>query len=464
MESQERPTKLRKLSHGSEGASTRDNALLASTDMNGNTTSLSVYRTDAVNPLTEESLRGNRTAYTRSANGDSSRASQNLNHELSKDSVEILGTDNRSENKAHQPSFDATDLENTAKLRPANTASQIADAPPPLSKNQQKKLKRQQEWEAGRDARKALRKEKEKARKEQKRAKAAQAQAAAGDETATANGVSKDQNSNTAPAKAPQDAVTLPVTFLFDCDFDGLMGDGELKSLSSQITRCHSDNRRSKYKAHLAVASFGGRLKERYDGILAEQYKNWKGVRFFSEDFVGVAEKAKEWMEKQPISEIAGALPKPTADTGDEPSAPEGEVVYLTADSDETVTELKPYSTYIIGGLVDKNRHKGICYKRATMKNVKTGKLPIGEYMEMNSRYVLAVNHVNEIMLKWLESGDWGDAFMKVMPKRKGAALKGETIEKKAGRDARRSGKVDGTADEHDDVTEGAEVLEAPEI
>lgn|SRR5437773_9651260 len=37
----------------------------------------------------------------------------------------------------------------------------------------------------------------------------------------------------------------------------------------------------------------------------------------------------------------------------------------------------------------------------------------------MASRHVLTVNQVLEIMLKWLESGDWELAFMQVIPKRK---------------------------------------------
>jgi tRNA (guanine9-N1)-methyltransferase len=34
------------------------------------------------------------------------------------------------------------------------------------------------------------------------------------------------------------------------------------------------------------------------------------------------------------------------------------------------------------------------------------------------------VNHVVEIMLAWMETGDWGKAFLKVIPKRKEAKLK----------------------------------------
>ena len=99
-------------------------------------------------------------------------------------------------------------------------------------------------------------------------------------------------------------------------------------------------------------------------------------------------------------------------------------MVYLTADSPNTLDVLLPNTSYIIGGIVDKNRHKGICYKRACERDIPTAKLPIGEYMTMQSRSVLAVNHVVEIMLKWLETGDWGEAFLSVIPKRKEPKLK----------------------------------------
>jgi tRNA (guanine9-N1)-methyltransferase len=111
--------------------------------------------------------------------------------------------------------------------------------------------------------------------------------------------------------------------------------------------------------------------------------------------------------------ETPEAGPKPT------PS-----IVYLTSDSPHTLERLSPNTSYIIGGIVDKNRHKGLCYKRACERGIPTAKLPIGEYMTMQSRTVLAVNHVVEIMLKWLVTGDWGEAFLSVIPKRKEAKLK----------------------------------------
>lgn len=301
------------------------------------------------------------------------------------------------------------------------SAAQTEHTVPPISKNQLKKLRKEQKWEAGREERKEKRKEKAKAKKERKREEFRQ---------------KKEAGANGESSNAPQDSASqgkveptqLPVTIMFDCNFDEFMHIPEIKSLGTQITRCYSDNRQAPFRAHLAVASFGGRLKDRYDNVLSKQYKSWQNFRFFDEDFVAVAEKAKEWMKGDKGGKIAGAL----VQNGDSTSSDqeEGEVVYLSSESDVTLERLKPYSTYIIGGLVDKNRHKGICYRRAQAAGIKTARLPIGEFLKMNSRQVLATNHVLEIMLKWLESGDWGDAFMQVMPKRKGGTLRSSTEER----------------------------------
>lgn len=108
------------------------------------------------------------------------------------------------------------------------------------------------------------------------------------------------------------------------------------------------------------------------------------------------------------------------------------DVVYLTSESPYTLQRLEPHTSYVIGGLVDKNREKGLCYRRAREKGIRTARLPIGEFMVLKSRQILATNHVVEIMLKWLECEDWGEAFMAVIPKRKGGKLIGEEGEEGA--------------------------------
>lgn len=291
----------------------------------------------------------------------------------------------------------------------ADVASETA---PKLSKNQLKKQRRWERWEAGRDDRKAKRKEKIKAKKERRRAEWEEQRVEGG----------PSQLPPMRPSRHPH-GVQVPITVLFDCDFEEFMHDNELKSLGLQITRSYSDNRKAPYRFHLGISSWGGKMKERFDGVLAKQYTSWKGFHFCEEDFVETSRMSKEWMKGPHGGSVAGAMEKNTPNQAEEE---DGEIVYLSAESDNTLERLKPNSTYIIGGLVDKNRHKGLCYKRALDRGIKTAKLPIGEFLQMDSRKVLVTNHVLDIMLKWLEHDDWGKAFIEVLPKRKGGVLKAD--------------------------------------
>ncbi|MCJ1390852.1 tRNA (guanine(9)-N(1))-methyltransferase [Xylographa bjoerkii] len=306
-----------------------------------------------------------------------------------------------------------------------------------LSKNQSKKLKRKQEWEAGRDYRRVKRKEKTQEKKQRKRTASKEEDSTDAttlpESTPTAKNNDAITSAQEPPRRAPVRSVPLPITVIFDCGFDDLMLDKERISLAAQLTRCYSDNHHAPFQFHMVVSSFSGKLKERFDTVLSGHHQSWKGVRFLGEDFVEAAEQAKEWMVGPQGGVLAGVFTgkvSSDADTARVVDMGETETVYLTSDSPDTLTELKPYSTYIIGGIVDRNRHKGICYKRAMDRGIKTARLPIGEYMDMASRFVLATNHVSEIMVKWLELGDWGEAFLKVVPKRKGGVLKGAAAAK----------------------------------
>ncbi|KAE8154011.1 guanine-1-methyltransferase-domain-containing protein [Aspergillus avenaceus] len=284
---------------------------------------------------------------------------------------------------------------------------------PKISKNQLKKLRRREQWDAQRQQRKFIRKEKAVAKKQRRRAEMEEARKAGGNEAV----LELRKNWERSKQKFKKSTL-LPVTFVLDCGYDDLMLEKERISLSAQLTRSYSDNTKAPFRSHLVFSSFDKLLKERFDNTLTT-YHNWKGIRIMGEDFADAAEQAKEWMKLPKGGKMAGMF----ADKTD--AAPEeGEIVYLSSDSPNTLTELKPYSTYIVGGLVDKNRHKAICYKQAVAKGIKTAKLPIGDYIQMASRQVLATNHVIEIMIRWLELGDWGEAFMKVIPSRKGGILK----------------------------------------
>ncbi|KAI9045539.1 tRNA (guanine(9)-N(1))-methyltransferase [Aspergillus affinis] len=323
--------------------------------------------------------------------------------------VGSVSDDADARNDASKP----TDGNDSGAANEQEKQAETGESTPQLSKNQMKKLRRQEHWESQRELRKVKRKEYMKAKKDRVRNQWDEARKA-GPEA-----VEKLRKERESTRHRFRKSTLLPLTLVMDCGYDDLMNDKERKSLASQITRSYSDNVRSPYRAHMIMSSFDKLLKERFETVMRKTHESWKGISFIREDFAVGAEQAKGLMQGPKGGELAGVF----ADKTD--AKPEdGEVIYLSSDSPHTLTELKPYSTYIIGGLVDKNRHKGICYRAAEEKGIKTAKLPIGDYIQMASRKVLATNHVVEIMLKWLEVRDWGEAFMQVIPQRKGGALK----------------------------------------
>jgi tRNA (guanine9-N1)-methyltransferase len=185
------------------------------------------------------------------------------------------------------------------------------------------------------------------------------------------------------------------------------------------------------------VDGWRGKLKDRFETVLRNAHANWRGIGFEEGDFLQAAVKAREGMKEKGGELIPALQPNPDKpaltreetsgeQTEDPPLDPAySDVIYLSSDSPYTLQRLEANTTYVIGGLVDKNREKGLCHRRATEKGIRTARLPIGDFMVMQSRQVLATNHVVEIMLKWLECEDWGEAFVSVIPKRKGGVLKG---------------------------------------
>lgn len=332
------------------------------------------------------------------------------------------------------------------------------NADPKMSKKQLKRLRRKEKWDQDKDWRKNKRKEQQARKKERRQRMIEEAREQGGEEAV------KELRKTWEGSKAKRQRSTqLPLAIVIDCGYDDLMLDKERISLASQLTRSYSENTRATWRSHLMFSSFNKLLKERFDTILAV-HKNWKGIKIIPEDFMHAADLAKSQM----TSSRGGKLVGPFAETDAKPE--DGEVIYLSSDSPHTLTELKPYDTYIIGGLVDKNRHKGICHKHALEAGVKTAKLPIGDYIQMVSRQVLATNHVVDIMLKWLELGDWGEALMKVLPPRKGGKLKDQTKDvtennEENDRDSKRGVTVDEDEEQEESTTmeEIAKEMEAHE-
>ncbi|XP_060635163.2 tRNA methyltransferase 10 homolog A [Anolis sagrei] len=248
-----------------------------------------------------------------------------------------------------------------------------------MSKRQRKKLMKQKQWEEQRDLRKQKRKEKRLKRKLERRSQL---------ESNSEESIRKRKCREVAPS-----ALRL----IIDCSFDSLMELKDVKKLHKQIQRCYAENRKALHPVQFYLTSHGGQLKDNMNEN-DKGWVNWKDIHIKSEHY-------SELIEKE-------------------------DLVYLTSDSPDVLNELDESKAYVIGGLVDHNHHKGITYKRAQEQGIRHAQLPLGIFVKMNSRKVLAVNHVFEIILAYLEKRDWEEAFFSVLPQRKGVTSLNETMEK----------------------------------
>ncbi|CAA2987955.1 Hypothetical predicted protein [Olea europaea subsp. europaea] len=268
--------------------------------------------------------------------------------------------------------------------------------PQPMSKNAKKKLLKQQRYEAKKAEKKAFEKEQKKREVERKRKEWDEKLASLSQEEREKlieerkelrkERMEKRSEERERKIEKLNEAKSNGQNVVIDLEFMHLMNSSELNSLVQQIMYCYAVNSRCASPAHLWLTSCVGEMQNHLQRLPG--YDKWvieKEDRSYIEAFQDQKEK----------------------------------LVYLTADSENVLNELDPKALYIIGGLVDRNRWKGITMKKAEEQGIQTAKLPIGDYLKMSSSQVLTVNQVVEIILKFLEAKDWKNSFFRVIPQRK---------------------------------------------
>ncbi|KAK2116051.1 tRNA methyltransferase 10 [Saguinus oedipus] len=265
----------------------------------------------------------------------------------------------------------------------------LGEGSEPLSKRQMKKLIKQKQWEEQRELRKQKRKEKRKRKKLERQCQV------------------ESHSDGNDRKRVRRDVVHSTLRLIIDCSFDDLM---DIKKLHKQIQRCYAENRRALHPVQFYLTSHGGQLKKNMDEN-DKGWVNWKDIHIKPEHY-------SELIKKE-------------------------DLIYLTSDSPNILKELDESKAYVIGGLVDHNHCKkmsfytslatlqhakffisacpGVTYKQASDYGINHAQLPLGNFVKMNSRKVLAVNHVFEIILEYLETRDWQEAFFTILPQRKGA-------------------------------------------
>eukprot|EP00760_Papus_ankaliazontas_P001912 PhM_4_TR10731/c0_g2_i1/m.67339/K15445/TRMT10A, TRM10, RG9MTD2; tRNA (guanine9-N1)-methyltransferase len=132
---------------------------------------------------------------------------------------------------------------------------------------------------------------------------------------------------------------------------------------------------------------------------------------------------------------------------------PPERLVYLTADTETVLWDLVPSDVYVIGGFVDRNRHKGLTAKKAADLGLRTARLPLQESFDFSGTNVckiLTINHVVEVLAKVASGESWAAAFDETLPRRRRVASTAAVTQ------PNKDGEVECTAPTEDDDDEDA--------
>lgn len=267
-----------------------------------------------------------------------------------------------------------------------------------MSKSQMKKQLRHQKYLANRPQRRQLEKEKRRARRR-----------LLAEERDTEVQSSKRHHTLMSESKNR-------FRIVIDMDFEDYMTDSEICKAVQQVSRIYSINRHSENPFQLFISSLKGKIKDKC-ATKNVGYQNWD-VNMSELDYVTLFQDQSD---------------KQISDTS---SISNGNFIYLSGDANETLADtdtlLKDESKiFVIGGLVDHNRHKNLCHKRALERGISTARLPIDEHLTLNQRRILSTVTVFEILLHLLGSRkQWPEALLAAIPKRKIASDRGNIEEK----------------------------------
>lgn len=272
----------------------------------------------------------------------------------------------------------------------------ILEKPCALSRSAQKKLLKQQKYEEKKRQKKAAAKEHKKKEAERKRREWDEKLSTLSEDDKLKLIESRKEMRKERMDKRSEErdekihkfmrAKEVGQKIVIDLDFSDLMTTSEIHSLVHQVMYCYAVNGRCTSPAHLWLTGCRGEMQMQLERLPG--FDKWL-IERENRSYIEALEHQKE------------------------------NLVYLTADAETVLDDLDLKKIYIIGGLVDRNRWKGVTMKKANDQGVATAKLPIGSFLKMSSSQVLTVNQVVEILLKFVETRDWKTSFFQVIPQRK---------------------------------------------
>lgn len=149
-------------------------------------------------------------------------------------------------------------------------------------------------------------------------------------------------------------------------------------SLCSQLAYTYSANRQASFPFSLIYTSLNGRTLNRLESMGDASYKRWTNTTWWLEGYSRLWETEEDIPQPDKETEhiqtdltsanrekegpSGSAITLSEAATLTHPkniqNKTQKSTIYLTADSEDELSELKPDETYIIGGICDHNRYK----------------------------------------------------------------------------------------------------------
>lgn len=274
----------------------------------------------------------------------------------------------------------------------SSISTKVSTIKQPISKNQLKKQLKRERWLEGRGERRKLEREKKKAARRLQ----AKLKEEKGEKLETEKFSLMSNSSN-------------KFRVVIDMNFEAYMTDAEIGKAVQQVGRIYALNRHSKNPCQLFVTSLKGKIKDIFQFKNAG-YVNWD----INHSELSYSELFRSDQQQESTLENTGTIvQKPP------------ELLYLSGDSEHLLPDvdsllLDNSKIFVIGGLVDHNRHKNLCYQLAVDNNIPTAKLPIKEHVTLCQRHILSTVAVFEILLRVLsDHQQWPEALKSAIPKRK---------------------------------------------
>ena len=182
---------------------------------------------------------------------------------------------------------------------------------------------------------------------------------------------------------------------IFDLNYNNMMNSNELKSLVFQIALSYGINKKNKNKIAFYLSNYSNannNIVSLFEKIGANSWEiNYSEKNFYE------------------IEELLNLNKK---------------FIYLSPESEYDLEEVNDNYIFVIGGLIDKTIIKNKSLERAInienkkIIDIETRRLPLKKYIGNIFKTELNINTVVEILSNYLDSKDWKNSILKVLPLR----------------------------------------------